>query len=100
MRKRLTLKTVAHTKHVVHQAHDDAAHGVHGVVPVEALAHQPRQRLPHRQRITKGDLVLDDDVCHTVKLDAFAHRQVVSPVVLDDLVDPLLLVEIEPEPGS
>jgi hypothetical protein len=44
----------------------------------------------YRRGITKGDLVLDDDVRHTMRLDAFVHRQVLAPVVLDDLVDPLL----------
>jgi hypothetical protein len=44
-----------HMKHVEHQAHDDATHGMGRVAPVEPFAHQPCERFPYRRQITKGD---------------------------------------------
>jgi hypothetical protein len=46
--------------------------------------------------MAEGDLVLDNNVGDPMQLGAAAHWQVVSAVVLDDLVDTLLLVDIEP----
>ena len=86
---------VSRLQEVVHISQQDEADGVDGIVPVEALGHEPPQCPCYRNFVAKCDLVLDDGVRHGVRL----HTGDLDPrenVVLPRQSNSLFLVECKP----
>src|SRR5262245_36418053 len=80
---------------VVHELHEDHADGMDGIVPIEALGHEPLYCAPHRYFVTKRNLALDDGVHHGVNRFIGQANTGAQVIVLHER-DPLLLIHREP----
>ena len=80
---------------VENDAHEDAADGMYGLMPVKPFVHQPVECSRHRRRFSERNLVFDHHMGHRMKLKVF-QLQLGAAVIVHDGVDSFGFIEFEP----
>src|ERR1700746_1363404 len=68
-------------------------------MPVEPFPHQAIERRRHDRHVAEGNLIFNNCMSRGMRPSVFTDRQAPSAVILDDLVDAVLLIELEPSLG-
>ena len=80
---------------VENDAHEDAADGMNGVMPIKPFVHQPVECSGHRRRFSERNLVFDHHMGHRMQLEVFQF-QLGAAVIVHDGVDSFGFIEFEP----